>query len=155
VTPLHLPRASLKCIPWRDRGGETRTKVAQRGRLSAADGIKDGAGGKSERRQAMQDHAPKTGLGTDARICWARQRCRWSWDERALRTDMKRVVVAGEAVDQRLRGQRSVVDDPVGRAVLRGGHVLRWGGDAAGETLSCELSGQVEACGLRGGSRVI
>lgn len=65
-------------------------------------------------------------------------------------TDMKRVVVAGEAVDQRLRGQRSVVHDPVGRVVLRGGHVLRWGGDAAGETLPCDLSGQVEACGLGG-----
>lgn len=68
---------------------------------------------------------------------------------------MKRVVVAREAVDQRLRGQRSVLHDPVGRVVLRGGHVLRWGGDAAGESLSCELSGQVEACGLSGASRVI
>ena len=68
---------------------------------------------------------------------------------------MKWIVVAREAVDQRLRGRRLVLHDPVGRAVLRGGYMLRWGGDAAGETLSCELAGQVEACGLGGGLRVI
>lgn len=49
MAPLHLPRSRLEGVPWRDGGGETRAKVAQRSCLSAADGMKDGSGGKAER----------------------------------------------------------------------------------------------------------
>ena len=70
VTPLHLPRSCLECVPWRDGGGETSAKVAQRGWLSSANGVKDGSGSESERRQTMQNDTTETGFGTNTRICF-------------------------------------------------------------------------------------
>jgi hypothetical protein len=68
----------------------------------------------------------------------------------AVRTDMKRVVIARETVDQSLFGQRLVIDDPVRSAVAWNGHMLRWGCYAVGEGLSRDLCSQVERCGLVG-----
>jgi hypothetical protein len=68
-----------------------------------------------------------------------------------VRTDMKRVVIARETIDQSLFGQCLVFDDPVRSAVAWNGCVLRWGCYAVGEGLSRDLCSQVERCGLVGG----
>jgi hypothetical protein len=68
-----------------------------------------------------------------------------------VRTDMKRVVIARETVDQSLFGQRLVFDDPVRSAVAWNGHMLRWGCNGVGEGLSRDLCSQVERCGLVNG----
>jgi hypothetical protein len=70
-----------------------------------------------------------------------------------VRTDMKRVVIARETVDQSLFGQRLVFDDPVRSAVAWNGQMLRRGCNAVGEGLSRDLCSQVERCGLVGGRR--
>jgi hypothetical protein len=68
--------------------------------------MKDGAGGKTEGRQTVQDHTAETSLGTDARICSeaggirdAREReggerRKTKWRGERLLTNVKRVVVA-------------------------------------------------------------
>ena len=118
MTPLHLPRSCLECVPWRDGGGETCAKVAQCSWLSSADGVKDGSGSESERRQAMQNDASETGLGTNTRICFGasedgvrdtKEEQRWGkkgneGGKERLHTDMKWVVITREAVDQCLLG---------------------------------------------------
>jgi len=67
----------------------------------------------------------------------------------AVRTDVKRIIIARETVDQSLFGQRLVFDDPVRSAVAWNGHMLRWSCYAVGEGLSRDLCSQVERCGLR------
>lgn len=68
-TILHLPRARLEFVPWRDRSSKTCAKITQRRRSSVADGIQDRAGSKAKRRQAVQDDASKTSPGAHARVC--------------------------------------------------------------------------------------
>ena len=72
-------------------------------------------------------------------------------EDEAVRTDMKRVVIARETVDQSLFGQCLVFDDPVRSAAAWNGHMLRWGCYAVDEGLSRNLCSQVERCGLVGG----
>lgn len=68
-----------------------------------------------------------------------------------MRTNMKRVVIARETIDQSLFGQRLLFDDPVGSAITWNGRMLRWGCYAVGKGLSRDLCSQVERCGLVGG----
>ena len=99
----------------------------------------------------MQDYATETRIGAHTRVCFSFRGSLYREEGRAVRTDMKRVVIARETVDQSLFGQRLVLDDPVRSAVAWNGYMLRWGCYAVGEWLSRNLCSQVKRCRLAGG----
>lgn len=71
-------------------------------------------------------------------------------------TNVKRVVVTRETVDECLLLRCFIWHDPVGGAALWDGFMWRWGCDAAGEARSRDLSCQVEGCSLRwGGEKIV
>ena len=64
------------------------------------------------------------------------------------RTDVKRVVIAAQAVDDSLRRSRLVAHNPVGLAVLGDRLGLRRPGNALGEVCAIGLGAEIEGAAL-------
>lgn len=92
----------------------------------------------------MQDDAAEASCFSDARVCKRIGEAGIYLCRETGLTDMQHVVVAAQAIYDRLLGRRSVLDDPVWFAIFGHRFCLRRAGDALRKAVTRALCTKVE-----------